>query len=91
MSYSQISGPKPYFTIGSGYGYYIRTICKDKDKEIIYGFGLQLANWVEKGYDTIDRAKIAAKRLKKIDADEGTVRSLYEIVDGYGERVAELN
>lgn len=88
IAYSKIVQPKPYATIGSGCGYYIRTVYNKE--EIIYGFSLQPANWSGKGYASVEKAKAAAKRLKKWDKEDGRERDVYEVVDGNGESVLTL-
>lgn len=82
VAYYRVVKPKPCTTIGHGTGFYIKTICNGQ--ETIYGFGLQPAEWVGVGYKTLDRAKSAARRLAKLDREEGYSRSLYEVVDGNG-------
>lgn len=85
VAYFPIYMPKSYSTIGSGVGYYIST--KYHNTERIYGFGLQPANWVERGYGTKEKAIAAAKRLMKMDRNENYVRENYEVVDSNSEVV----
>lgn len=89
VAYYPIIKPKQYSTIGTGVGYYIRTIF-DK-KETIYGRGLQLVSYGYKGYGSIDKAIIAARRMRKIDIDEGCLKDKYDILDGNGKLVKSLN
>lgn len=84
VAYCPILKPKPYNTIGSGVGYYIRTDV-DSPNEAIYGFGLQPANWVMKGYSTKEKAISAAKRLRKLDIRDERERSNYQVINGAGE------
>lgn len=88
VAYCPILKPKSYSTLGSGCGYYIRTI--QKNNEIIYGFGLQPVDWVRKGYNTIEKAKAATKRLRKLDLNDGYERDLYEILNSNSEVVWKL-
>lgn len=81
VAYYPMLQPKSYTTIGSGCGYYIRTDTGNTN-ENIYGFGLQLANWVGKGYSTKEKAIAATKRLRKLDKEEGLERKNYEVLDG---------
>ena len=50
VAYYPIIKPKSYTTIGTGCGYYIRANYKNDKTDTIYGFGLQPANWCNKGY-----------------------------------------
>ena len=51
---------------------------------------MQPVNWAGRGYNTVDKAKLAAKRLKKIDEDEGNDRDQYEVLDGESNVVWKL-
>lgn len=84
VSYCPILKPKPYGIVGSGVGYYIRTDVGNAN-ESIYGFGLQPANWVMKGYSTKEKAISATNRLKKIDIGDGRERCNYQVINGVGE------
>lgn len=86
VAYCPILKPKPYSTIGTGYGYYIRTIFQNN--EIIYGRGCEFANWGATGYSTIDKAIMALKRMRRTDINrEQYERDSYEVLDGNGEIV----
>ena len=54
---------------------------------IIYGFKLIPADWIGKGYSSIDKAKDALRRLIKTDNTDGTSISSYEIINGKGKVV----
>lgn len=89
VAYRPIMKPKPYSTIGTGYGYYIRT--KYKNHETIYGRGCEYANWGATGYSTIDKAIAALKRMRRTDINqEQYERDSYEVLDGNGEVVWSL-
>ena len=81
VAYFPIMQPKSYTTIGTGCGYYIRAKYKGETKDTIYGFGLQPANWAGRGYNTLEKAKTATRRLKKIDEQDGYNRECYEVLD----------
>lgn len=83
VAYAPIHKPRSYTEIGNGLGYYIKTI--SNGKESIYGLRLQPANWIRQGYDSESKAKIAAKRLIKLDEKEKHVREIYQIIDGKGQ------
>ena len=85
VAYYPIIKPKSYTTLGTGCGYYIRAKYKNEEKDTIYGFGLQPANWAGRGYNTVDKAKLAAKRLKKIDENDGYERERYEVLNSESE------
>lgn len=83
-----IRKPKAYTTIGSGYGFYIRTFYKDH--ETVYGYGCQPANWAGSGYRTKERAVKAAKRMRRVDRTENYERDKYEVLNCDGEVVWSL-
>ena len=85
VAYSEIVKPKDYTTVGSGFGYYIRTMYRDKQS--IYGYGLQPANWCGRGYSSKEKAVAAAKRLIRLDKNEEYVRDTYEVINGNSEVV----
>ena len=89
VAYHRISKPKKRATVGNGVGYYIRTYYQN-GKEMIYGKGLQPANWCMTGYSDSEKAKTAARRLKKLDISDGTERDKYEIIDGESNLINEL-
>lgn len=48
-------------------GYFIRTLWEQSDTPIDYGYGLKTIAYCDKGYDSIEKAKKAMKRLRKSD------------------------
>lgn len=83
VAYTPIHKPRPYTEIGNGLGYYIKTI--SNGKESIYGLRLQAANWIRQGYNSESSARLAAKRLIKLDKKEKRKRDIYQIIDGKGQ------
>lgn len=88
ISYYKIPKPKQRATVGNGMGFYIKTYYYND--EFIYGKGLQPANWCMKGYETVEKAITAIKRLKKLDIADGYKRDKYEVIDGTGNFVKEV-
>ena len=88
IAYSVIKQPLSYTKIGFGVGYYIKTVY-DGDEQI-YGHGLQPVNWSGQGYGTLEKAKTALRRLRKLDIQEGYTRELYEVINCDGETVFSL-
>jgi len=85
VAYYPIKQPKSYQTIGTGSGFYIRTF--HNNNEFIYGRDLQYISWANRGYDSQKDARVAAKRLKKLDETNGYAREKYEVIDGQGNSV----
>jgi hypothetical protein len=89
IAYCPIMIPSDYTTIGSGVGYYIRTVYKGKVD--IYGMRLCLARLGGSGYLTLDKAKTGLRNMRKQDINiDNYKRDSYEIVDGHGNVVWEL-
>ncbi len=74
--------PKAYSTIGSGCGFYIRTLYDDV--EMVYGFRCQFASWVGYGYGTREKAVAAARRMRRVDRKENEERDKYEVLNSDG-------
>ena len=86
IAYSEIVKPKPSTTIGNGY--YIKAV-RDGE-EGIYSLGLQSVKWSNIGYTTEQKAISAAKRMKKLDAEDGFQNCMYEIIDGEGNSLRHI-
>lgn len=82
VAYAPVTEPKPYGTIGNGYGYYFRMI--RGDSAITYGFAAQSAFMAGRGYKTTERAAEAAKRMMRLDDSEGYPCDECLVLDGTG-------
>ena len=82
VAYAPVTQPKPYGTIGNGYGYYFRVI--RGDCVITYGFASRPAFMAGRGYKTTERAAEAAKRMMRLDDSEGYPCDECLVLDGTG-------
>lgn len=85
-AYLKIDKPKSFNTIGTGFGYYI--MVDRSDYISFYGKGLNTNASI--GYETLDRAKSACRRLMNIEKDDGC-EYYYKIVDGEKNVVYKFN
>lgn len=88
VAYNPIYPPVSYTKIGNGY--FIR-ILDNQDEYRFYARNAQPIIFSNVGYSTLDRAKTAIRRMRRVDKErDHYCYKRYDIVDGNGNVVWEL-